>query len=127
MEARLGRVAIFEQFLADGIKYMFGNPGSTEENILDSLAMYPDIKYILCLQETVAVATADGMARVEQKPTFVQLHTGVGLGNGIGMMYQAKRGHAPLVVIAGESGVRYDSMDAQMAAELVAMARPVTK
>ena len=43
------------------------------------------------------------------------------------MMYQAKRGGAPLVVIAGESGVRYDSMDAQMAADLVAMARPVTK
>jgi len=42
-------------------------------------------------------------------------------------MYQAKRGHAPLVVIAGESGVAYDSMDAQMAADLVAMARPVTK
>jgi benzoylformate decarboxylase len=43
------------------------------------------------------------------------------------MMYQAKRGGAPLVVIAGEAGVRYDSMDAQMAADLVAMARPVTK
>ena len=43
------------------------------------------------------------------------------------MMYQAKRGHAPLVVIAGESGVRYDAMDAQMAADLVAMAEPVTK
>ena len=43
------------------------------------------------------------------------------------MMYQAKRGGTPLVVIAGESGVRYDSMDAQMAADLVSMARPVTK
>jgi thiamine pyrophosphate-dependent acetolactate synthase large subunit-like protein len=30
-------------------------------------------------------------------------------------------------VIAGESGVRFDSMDAQMAADLVGMARPVTK
>src|SRR5262249_8423524 len=49
------------------------------------------------------------------------------LGNGIGMLYQAFRGHTPLVVIAGDSGVRYDAMDAQMAADLVAMARPVTK
>ena len=32
-----------------------------------------------------------------------------------------------LVVIAGESGVQYDAMDAQMAADLVSMARPVTK
>src|SRR5205823_6191711 len=36
-------------------------------------------------------------------------------------------GHAPLVVVAGESGIRYDAMDAQMAADLVSMARPVTK
>src|SRR5260370_29600268 len=70
---------------------------------------------------------ADGYARATQRPAVVQLHSGVGLGNGVGMMYQAKRGNAPLVVIAGESGIRYDAMDAQMAADLVAMARPVTK
>ena len=64
-------------------------------------------------------AMADGYARATRKPTLVQLHSGVGLGNGVGMMYQAKRGHAPLVVIAGESGVRYDAMDAQMASDLV--------
>ncbi|MGW0449683.1 Lhr family helicase, partial [Streptosporangium sandarakinum] len=33
------------------------------------------------------------------------------------------RGHAPLVVIAGEAGVRYDAFDAQMAADLVGMRR----
>jgi benzoylformate decarboxylase len=37
------------------------------------------------------------------------------------------RGHAPLVVIAGDAGLRYDAMDAQMACDLVAMAQPVTK
>src|SRR5207244_10619524 len=53
--------------------------------------------------------------------------SGVGLGNGIGMLYQAKRGHAPLVVLTGEAGLRYDAMEAQMWADLVAMAEPVTK
>ncbi len=67
------------------------------------------------------------MARATKKPTVVQLHSGVGLGNGIGMMYQAMRGHAPLVVIASEAGIRYDALDSQMAADLVAMAKPVTK
>jgi thiamine pyrophosphate-dependent acetolactate synthase large subunit-like protein len=122
-----GRFAIVEQFLADGITYMFGNPGTVEQGFLDALAEYPEMRYVTTLQETVAVAMADGYARATQKPTLVQLHSGVGLGNGIGMMYQAKRGGAPLVVIAGESGVRYDSMDAQMAADLVSMAKPVTK
>ncbi|KJH73006.1 thiamine pyrophosphate-binding protein [Aliterella atlantica] len=127
MAVKTGRFAIIEQLLADGIKYMFGNPGTVEQGFLDALSNYPDFKYIFALQETIAVALADGYARVTKKPTVVQLHSGVGLGNGIGMMYQAMRGHAPLVVIAGEAGIRYDAMDSQMAADLVGMAKPVTK
>lgn len=125
---KTGRFAIIEQLLADGIQYMFGNPGTVEEGFLDTLGKYyPDFKYIFALQETIAVAAADGYSRVTKKPTVVQLHTGVGLGNGIGMMYQAMRGHAPLVVLAGEAGIKYDAMDAQMAVDLVSMAKPVTK
>lgn len=127
MTGRTGRFAIFEQLLADGISYMFGNPGTSEQGFLDSVGAFPEMTYILALQETIAVAIGDGYARATQKPAIVQLHSGVGLGNGIGMIYQAKRGHAPLVVIAGEAGVRYDATDAQMAADLVAMAEPVTK
>jgi thiamine pyrophosphate-dependent acetolactate synthase large subunit-like protein len=127
MAGKTGRFAIIEQFLADGIEYIFGNPGTVEQGFLDVLDSYPELTYILTLQETVAVAMADGYARATKKPTIVQLHSGVGLGNGIGMLYQAKRGHSPLVVINGEAGIRYDAMDAQMAAELVAMAKPVTK
>lgn len=127
MNPRPGKVAVFEQFAADGITTMFGNPGTVEQGFLDVLESVPDFGYVLALQETVAIAVADGFARAGARPALVQLHSGVGLGNGIGMLYQAKRGHSPLVVVAGESGVRYDAMDAQMAADLVAMARPVTK
>src|SRR5215211_7489413 len=127
MVGKSGRFAILEQLLADGITHMFGNPGTVEQGFLDALSDYPELRYVTTLQETIAVAMADGYARATQRPAVVQLHSGVGLGNGIGMMYQAKRGGAPLVVIAGESGVRYDSMDAQMAADLVSMAEPVTK
>jgi benzoylformate decarboxylase len=127
MNARPGKFAIFEQFAADGITKMFGNPGTSEEGFLDVVAQSGDMDYILTLQETVALGVADGYARASGQPALVQLHAGVGLGNGIGMMYQALRGHSPLVVIAGEAGLRYEAMDAQMAADLVAMARPVTK
>jgi benzoylformate decarboxylase len=127
MPNKVGRFAIIEQFLADGITHMFGNPGTVEQGFLDAVDEYPGFNYILALQETIAVGMADGYARVTKKPTLVQLHSGVGLGNGIGMLYQAYRGHAPLVVIAGEAGVRYDAMDSQMAADLVSMAKPVTK
>ena len=127
MSEQTGRFAIIEQFLADGMDFMFGQPGTVEQGLLDALADYPEMKYILTLQETVAVMAADGYARATQKPTLVQLHSSPGLGNAIGALYQAKRGHSPLVVVAGDAGIKYMSMDAQMAADLVAMAEPVTK
>src|SRR5215218_7927363 len=127
MTGMTGRYALLEQLAADGVEYIFGNPGTVEQGFLDALEDVPRLRYIMALQETIAVAAADGYARATKKPTVVQLHSGVGLGNGVGMMYQAKRGEAPLVVIAGEAGIRYDAMDAQMAADLVAMAEPVTK
>ncbi len=127
MGKRTGRHAILEQLRADNIKYMFGNPGTVEQGFLDALQKVPEVEYILGLQESVPVGIADGYARATKKPAVVQLHSGVGLGNGIGMMYQAMRGHAPLVVIGGDSGVCYEPMDAQMACDLIAMAEPVTK
>jgi thiamine pyrophosphate-dependent acetolactate synthase large subunit-like protein len=127
MSGRTGRYAMLEQFVADGVQYIFGNPGTVEQGFLDALEDFPQLQYVFGLQETIAVAAADGYARATKKPAIVQLHSGVGLGNGVGMIYQAKRGEAPLVVIAGEAGIRYDAMDAQMAADLVAIAEPVTK
>jgi len=127
MADKTGRCAILEQFLADGFRCMFGNPGTVEQGFLDALAAYPELKYILTLQETVAVLTADGYARATQKPALVQIHSTPGLGNAIGALYQAKRGHSPLVVIGGDAGIKYQAMDAQMAGDLVAFAEPVTK
>ncbi|MFG2877197.1 thiamine pyrophosphate-binding protein [Streptomyces sp. NPDC048337] len=122
-----GRERLIEQFKADGLKVMFGNPGTVEQGFLDAVDAAEDFQYVLALQETVAAGIADGYARATGGAALLQLHSGVGLGNGIGMLYQSLRGHTPLVVVAGDAGVRYDAMDAQMASDLVAMAKPVTK
>ncbi|MEV7730075.1 thiamine pyrophosphate-binding protein [Streptomyces sp. NPDC087917] len=126
-EATPGRERLIEQFKADGLNVMFGNPGTVEQGFLDAVDAAADFSYVLALQETVAAGIADGYARATGGAALLQLHSGVGLGNGIGMLYQSLRGHTPLVVVAGDAGVRYDAMDAQMASDLVAMARPVTK
>jgi benzoylformate decarboxylase len=122
-----GRERLIEQFKADGLRVMFGNPGTVEQGFLDAVDAAEDFQYVLALQETVAAGIADGYARATGGAALLQLHSGVGLGNGIGMLYQSLRGHTPLVVVAGDAGVRYDAMDAQMASDLVAMAKPVTK
>ena len=127
MRQKTGRFVLLEQFVAEGFHYMFGNPGTVEQGFLDALDSYPELQYVLTLQESVAVLIADGYARAARRPALVQIHSTPGLGNALGALYQAKRGHAPLVVIGGDAGVKYQAMDSQMAGDLVAMAAPVTK
>lgn len=127
MAGKTLRFKIIEQFLADGMNKMFGNPGTVEQGFLDAMADYPEMKYILTLQESIAVLAGDAHARSTQRPTLVQIHSAPGLGNSIGALYQAYRGHSPLVVIGGDAGIKYLAMDAQMAGDLVGMAKPVTK
>lgn len=55
MAEKTGRFAIIEQFLTDGMNYMFGNPGTVEQGFLDALPEYPEMKYILALHESVAL------------------------------------------------------------------------
>ncbi|MDH4128829.1 MAG: thiamine pyrophosphate-binding protein [Spirochaetota bacterium] len=127
MAGKEGRFKVLEQLVEDDIKYIFGNPGTVEQGFIDAISNYPRLKYINTLHESVAIAMADAYSRYTKKPSVVQLHSGVGLGNGIGMIYQAMRGHSPIVILAGEAGIKYDAMDSQMAVDLVSMAKPVTK
>jgi len=79
---------------------VFGNPGSTE---LPMLARFPeDFRYILGLQEAVAVGMADGYAQASGRPAMVNLHTAPGLGNGMGAIFNAQQNKSPVVVTAGQ-------------------------
>lgn len=122
-----GSQIIMEGLLAEGVECIFGNPGSTEPGFYDGLQDYPQIKYYLGLHEGVAVAMADGYARASGKPGVVNVHIAVGLSHAMGMLFNAYRGGTPLVVTAGQ---QYSDMLAQepiLWANLVDMARPLTK
>ena len=122
-----GHYAVLDQLLADGVTRIFGNPGTVEQGLLDALGDRPGLQYVLTLQESIAVYAADAYARSTQGLAVAQIHSSPGLGNAIGAMYQAMRGQSPILVLGGDAGIRYQAMDAQMAADLVGMARPVTK
>lgn len=122
-----GKRAMIEQLIADGVKYIFGNPGSTEQGFMDALADYPNVEYILALHEGVAVSMADAYARVTRRPAFVQLHTAAGLGNAAGMLYNALVTNTPLVIYAGINDSRVLFQEPNLSGPLVEMARPVTK
>ncbi|MDE3076091.1 MAG: thiamine pyrophosphate-binding protein, partial [Chloroflexota bacterium] len=98
-----GKHALMEQLRADGVRHVFGNPGTTEQGFMDLLQDYPDIQFVLALHEGVAVSMADAYARLTRRPAFVELHVAPGLGNALGMLHNARVGSSPLVVYAGQS------------------------
>jgi benzoylformate decarboxylase len=116
-----------ESLIAQGVSYIFGNPGTTESPIIDSLLDYPQISYIVTLHEGVAVGAASYYAQASGKTGVVNLHVAPGLGNAIGMMYNALKACAPIVVTAGQQDTRMRLRDPLLGHDLAAMAAPVTK
>ena len=86
-----GSHVLMECLLAEGVEYVFGNPGSTESGILDAPQDYPQLQYCLGLHEAVAVAMADGYARASGKPGVVNVHISPGTAHSIGMLLNAYR------------------------------------
>ena len=79
-------IQAFLDMLADlGVKYLFGNPGTTELPLSDAMVEDRRIKYILGLQEVPVVAMADGYAQASRSLGVVNLHISCGLGNAMGM------------------------------------------
>ena len=62
-----GCSAFIELLKSEGITSLFGNPGTTELPIMHALADYPEMRYVLGLQEAIVVAMADGYARASGK------------------------------------------------------------
>src|SRR5947209_5905969 len=116
-----------EQLIADGVRHIFGNPGTTEQGFMDILQDYPQIEYMLALHEGVAVSMADTYARVTRRPAFVEVHIAPGLGNALGMMHNARIGKPPLVVYAGQSPSSVLLQEPHLSGPLVDMARPICK
>jgi benzoylformate decarboxylase len=106
------REATFDLFREHGMTTIFGNPGSTE---LPMLAEFPDdFRYVLGLQEAVAVGMADGYAQASGRPAHVNLHTAPGVGNGMGAIFNAQANHSPLLVTAGQQVRAHMTMQANL-------------
>jgi hypothetical protein len=65
MNTDTGRFAFLRQLMADSISCIFGNPGSSEENLLDAMRSpeFKGLEYYLAYHEGTAVAMADAYAR----------------------------------------------------------------
>ena len=119
-----GKRALMKVLRAEGVRYIFGNPGTSEAPIMDALEEYPDIEYMLTTQEGVAMGMADGYAIATGRPSFVNLHIETGLANGISLLHHAWEGNTPMVLTSGNKDVR---KLAEGRTELTEMVRLFTK
>ena len=90
-----GKRAFLELLKQEGVEVLFGNPGTTELPLMDAFAVERDIRYVLALQEAAAMAMADGYAQASGKLAVVNVHVAPGLGNAMGMLYDAQKAAAP--------------------------------
>src|ERR1700744_6801089 len=103
-----GKIALLELLKQEGVRMMFGNPGTTELPLMDALAAERELKYVLALQEAPAMGMADGYAQASGQCAAINLHATPGLGNAMGMLYDAQKGNAPILVTAGQHEQRFN-------------------
>ena len=127
LPSRRGADLLLDVLRSEGVRYIFGNPGTTELPLIDALTEASDISYVLALQEASAVAMADGYAQAANRPGFLNLHTAGGLGHGIGNLVNAGISGTPLVVTAGQQDSRHILTDPLLTGDLVSIADPVVK
>ena len=119
-----GKQALLEMLKAEGVDYIFGNPGTSEGPIIDLLGDYPEFRYILALQESVAVGMGESYARATGRASFVSLHVDSGLANGIALMLDALNTGTPMVVTSANYDIRKVN---ETLTDLAQLVRPVTK
>src|SRR5262249_40190361 len=127
LPAMSGKRAFLELLKQEGVEILFGNPGTTELPLMDALAAENELRYVLALQEAAVVAMADGYAQASGKLTVVNLHVAPGLGNGMGMLYDAHKAGAPILGTAGQHDQGLDATEPILWADLPRLARPLVK
>jgi benzoylformate decarboxylase len=102
LPAMSGKRTFLELLKQEGVEILFGNPGTTELRLMDALAVDNELRYVLGLQEATVIGMADGYAQASGKLAVVNLHVTPGLGNAMGMLYDAQKAGSPILVTAGQ-------------------------
>ncbi len=122
-----GRSAFLQLLVDNGVTHLFGNPGTTELPIMEVVPKFPQLKYVLGLQESIVVAMADTYSRVSGKLAACNLHVAPGLGHAMGSLYTAHFHGSPIIVTAGQYEQGHGLTEPLLAGPLVRMAEPLVK
>src|SRR3990172_365584 len=98
MSRMSGRAAFLGLLADEGVTHFFGNPGTTELPIMEVMPDFPQLRYVLGLQEAVVVAMADGYCRASNRLAAANVHVAPGLGNAMGALFNARFSRSPLIL-----------------------------
>jgi benzoylformate decarboxylase len=111
----------------EGVDHLFGNPGTTELPLMHAVPDFPEMRYVLGLQESLVVAMADGYARACGRLAACNVHVAPGLGNAMGSLYNAKWIGSPMIITAGQQEQGHGLTEPLLYDPLVPMASPLVK
>jgi acetolactate synthase-1/2/3 large subunit len=121
-----GAESLARTLVASGVDTCFANPGTSEMHFVAALDRVAGLRCVLGLAETVVAGCADGYGRMAGKPAAALFHCGPGLANGIANLHNARRGHTPVVAIAGDQATYHRPLDAPLTADTEGLARSVS-
>ncbi len=122
-----GYTAFVELLASEGVDHLFGNPGTTELAIMEAIGAQSEVRYVLGLQEGVAVGMADGYARASGRLAAANVHVAPGLGNAMGSLYNAKFYGSPLLLTAGQQEQGHGLTEPLLYDPLPPIAQPLVK
>src|SRR5215470_8023440 len=118
---------LLEQLVAEGTRFIFGNPGATERPLMEALSRRSDLRFILGLDQGIPVSMAMGYAQASGRAGVVSLHAEPGLAGGLAALSNARYSRVPLVVLGGQQDSRLLNEDLPACAELCKLAEPFCK
>jgi benzoylformate decarboxylase len=127
MPVMSGKRAFLEILRQEGVEVIFGNPGTTELPLMDALAVEPQPRYVLALMEAAVMAMAGGYAQAGNRLGVVSIHATPGLGNAMGMLYDAYKAGAPVLVTAGQHEQTFNVTEPILWGDLPPIAKPLVK
>ncbi len=112
---------------AEGVRHVFGIPGTHNIELYDELERSPSIEPVLVTSEQAASFAADAVSRTSDRIGVLNLVPGAGVTHALSGIAEAFMDNVPLVVIA--AGIRTDTGKAYQlhAIDQLAVLAPVTK
>jgi acetolactate synthase-1/2/3 large subunit len=106
--------AYVRALMTQGVDCLFLNPGTDTIPIQEALSKFEQLgepvpRTVLCLFELVALAAAHGYYQATGRPQAVLVHVDVGTQNLGGMLHNAQRGRAAVLISAGRTPYTTDA------------------